>query len=169
MNSKVKKWLLGLFLVFFVLPILLAVLGSLFSSESEVSENAATRCVLATEEDMNNIKEGLTRSSLALAEGFAANFSEDDISQITAVFPTFTSPRVVGAQIEGSGSESDIGLWGIQDFDYGWRILALNDVAREYSNHGVDIDDNSASGRVRSKMLELSVNTNVFDCLDQQN
>jgi hypothetical protein len=60
-----------------------------------------------------------------------------------------------------------IGLWGIQKFDYGWRITALDDKTKKYSNLGADITENSATGRVNAVMLELSANTNIISCLQE--
>jgi hypothetical protein len=167
MTSKSKKivgWLVGIFLVF---PFALTVLISIFSSSEGNNENiemASPICVKANSEDLKNLKEGLTDKSLSLSNGFVGEFAANDIEDIKAIFPTYTSPRVVAAQIDGPSEGSVIGLWGIQDFDYGWRILALNKEARAYSVQGVDVDDDSASGQVRNKMLELSSNTSVLDC-----
>jgi hypothetical protein len=73
--------------------------------------------------------------------------------------------QVFAANIPGGEGEAVIGLWGIQKFDYGWRITALNKETLEYSNLGADITESSATGRVNAVMLELSANTNVISCL----
>lgn len=163
-NSKIKRLLLWIFAIFIVVPILFAVIGVLFVEDSEVNEAKVPSCNSATAEDLKNIRDGLTSDSTSISNGFASDFSPSDVEEITSIFPTFKSPRVVAAQINAAGSEPMIGLWAIQDFDYGWRILALNQAAKKYSIHGVDIEDDSASGRARSKMLELSSNTTAPEC-----
>ena len=163
-SKKIVGWLVGIFLVF---PFALTILISIFSSSESNNENiemASPICVKATSVDLKNLEEGLTESSFSLANGFEEKFGVDEISEIKLIFPSYTSPRVVAAQIDRPGESSVIGLWGIQDFDYGSRILALNKEARAYSVQGIDVEDNSASGRVRNKMLELSSNTSVLDC-----
>jgi hypothetical protein len=97
--------------------------------------------------------------------GFTADFNAEDIEAIRQVFPTYTSPKVFAANIPGKDGKSVLGLWGIQKFDYGWRITALNQETKKYSNLGADITENSATGRVNAVMLELSVNTNAISCL----
>lgn len=168
MNPKLKKILLWVFVVFFGIPLVLIAFAALFAGESSETESKSLACVTATAEDLQNIQDGLIQSSSSIAQGFTSEFSPSDIDEISEIFPTFTSPRIVAAQIEGVGNESPVGLWGIQDFDYGWRILALNQAARQYSSHGADIEDDSASGRVRSKMLDLSSNTTAPDCAGGQ-
>ena len=163
-SKKIIGWLVG---VFFIFPLAISILVTVFAP-SEVtsvsSSNSADQptevtsqvCVQASSEDLKN--------SHSLVNAFKVEFTQEDIDQIKAIFPTFISPRVVAAQVEGINESSDVGLWGIQEYDYGWRILALNEVAKQYSTHGIDISDDSASGRVRSKILELSSNTNAVDC-----
>lgn len=171
-SKKIIGWLVG---VFFIFPLAISILVTVFAP-SEVtsvsSSNSADQptevtsqvCVQASSEDLKNLTEGLTNNSHSLVNAFKVEFTQEDIDQIKAIFPTFISPRVVAAQVEGINESSDVGLWGIQEYDYGWRILALNEVAKQYSTHGIDISDDSASGRVRSKILELSSNTNAVDC-----
>lgn len=171
MTSKSKKiigWLVG---IFFVFPVALTILVSIFSSTESSNENiemASPICIKATSEDLKNLEEGLTESSFSLNNGFEGKFGLDEISEIMSIFPSYTNPRVVAAQIDRPGEISVIGLWGIQDFDYGWKILALNKEARAYSVQGADVEDDSASGRVRNKMLELSYNTLVLDCANSK-
>jgi hypothetical protein len=97
--------------------------------------------------------------------GFTANFSAEDVEAITQVFPSYVNPKVFAANIPGKEGESVIGLWGLQKFDYGWRITALDKQTKEYSNLGADITEGSATGRVNAVMLDLSANTNVISCL----
>jgi hypothetical protein len=72
---------------------------------------------------------------------------------------------VFAANIPGKEGKPVIGLWGIQKFDYGWRITALNKQTMEYSNLGADVTESSATGRVNAAMLELSAKSNVVSCL----
>ena len=136
---------------------------------SEVSEVASgpviEPCRPASEEDLTNINEGMIGSKYRVASGFTADFSAEDIEAIKQVFPTYVSPRVFAANIPGKEGELVIGLWGIQKFDYGWRITALNNQTKQYSNLGADVTEDSATGRVSAVMLELSGNTNVISCL----
>jgi len=164
LNSKLKKLLFWVFIIFFVIPLVISIIAVMFVEDSDESQSKGLTCNTATTEDLKNIREGLIADTVSISSGFASDFSASDIDEITSIFPTFKSPRVVAAQIEGAGDQTIIGLWGIQDFDYGWRILALNQVAKEYSNHGVDVEDDSASGRARTKMLELSSNTSAPNC-----
>jgi hypothetical protein len=164
MNSKLRKLLIWGFIIFFAIPMVLIAIMAMFTGNSEERESKSLACITASAEDLKNIEEGLTKEASTIEKAFTSDYSSDDVKEITAIFPTFKSPRIVAAQIDISGNEKVIGLWGIQTFDYGWRVLALNQEARQYSNFGVDIDEDSASGRVRSKMLELSSNKSALDC-----
>lgn len=146
-----------------VLPFLLAACST--SSSKESSTNSAQPCQSASDEDLANINDGMISSKYRVKSGFTADFSAEDIEAISQVFPTYTSPKVFAANIPGKEGKPVIGLWGIQKFDYGWRITALNKQTMEYSNLGADITESSATGRVNAVMLELSVNTNVTSCL----
>jgi hypothetical protein len=162
-----KKLILILVSIFIVFPILLGVLGSMMQgSESEDSSSAAIQpCQSASNEDLTNINDGMIDTKFQVQSGFTADFNTDDIEAIKQVFPTYTSPKVFAANIPGKEGESVIGLWGIQKFDYGWRITALNKETMTFSNLGADITESSATGRVNAIMLKLSVNTNVISCL----
>jgi hypothetical protein len=162
-----KKLILILVSIFIVFPILLGVLGSMMQgSENEESSSAAIQpCQSASKEDLTNINDGMINAKFQVQSGFTANFSAKDIETIKQIFPTYTSPKIFATNIPGKDGELVIGLWGIQKFDYGWRITALNKQTKEYSNLGADITESSASGRVNAAMLELSVNTNVVSCL----
>jgi len=141
-------------------------LSACSSSTSEVSSTPVVQsCQTASEEDLGNINAGMISSKYKVESGFTADFSAEDIEAIKQVFPTYTSPKVFAANIPGKGGKSVLGLWGIQKFDYGWRITALNKQTMEYSNLGADITESSVTGRVNAVMLELSVNTNAISCL----
>ena len=135
------------------------------SSSEETSSPVIQSCQTASEEDLANINAGMISSKYKVDSGFTADFSAEDVETIRQVFPTYTNPRVFAANIPGKEGKSVIGLWGIQKFDYGWRITALNKETMEYSNLGADITESSATGRVNAAMLELSVNTNAISCL----
>ena len=171
-SKKIIGWLVGVFVIF---PLVISILVTVFASSDVTSsspsnspdqptEVTSKNCVQASSEDLKNLSEGLTYNSHSLANAFKGEFTQEDIDRIKEIFPTFISPRVVAAEIKGAKESLNIGLWGIQEYDYGWRILALNEVAKRYSTHGVDIQDDSASGRVRSKILELSPNTSASEC-----
>jgi hypothetical protein len=135
------------------------------SSDKASSSAPIDTCQNASEEDLKNINEGMASSKYRVETGFTADFNTDDVAVIKQVFPTYTSPRIFAADIPGINGESVVGLWGIQKFDYGWRITALNDQTKKYSNLGADISNSSLTGRVNAIMLELSANTNVVSCL----
>ncbi len=136
------------------------------SSLDEESTSAAIQpCQVASVEDLANINEGMISSKYQVDSGFTADFNAEDIEAIKRVFPSYISPKVFAANIPGDDGEPVVGLWGIQKFDYGWRITALNDQTRKYSNLGADVSESSATGRVNAVMLELSVNTNIATCL----
>ena len=171
-SKKMFGWLVG---VFFIFPLIISILVTVFASTDVTSSSSSNspdqptevtsqNCVPASSEDLKNLTEGLTDVSHSLTNAFKGEFTQEDIDRIKEIFPTFISPRVVAAEIKGAKESLNIGLWGIQEYDYGWRILALNEVAKRYSTHGVDIQDDSASGRVRSKILELSPNTSASEC-----
>lgn len=139
-------------------------------SSSSIEESASApikTCQAASEEDLTNINEGMISSKYKVDLGFTADFSAEDIKAIRQVFPSYESPKVFAANIPGSDGKTVIGLWGIQKFDYGWRITALNDQTKKYSNLGADITENSATGRVNAVMLELSANTDITACLQE--
>lgn len=136
------------------------------SSSEEASTPVIQPCQSASQEDLSNINAGMISSKYRVESGFIADFSAEDIEVIKQVFPSYTNPKVFAANIPGNEGESVIGLWGIQKYDYGWRITALNKQTMEYSNLGADITESSATGRVNAAMLELSVNTNVISCLE---
>ena len=138
------------------------------SSSIEESGSAPIKtCQSASEEDLTNINEGMVSSKYEVDSGFTADFSAEDIEAIRQVFPSYESPKVFAANIPGADGEAVVGLWGIQKFDYGWRITALDDKTKKYSNLGADITENSATGRVNAVMLELSANTNIISCLQE--
>ena len=138
------------------------------SSSIEESGDAPIKtCQAASGEDLKNINDAMIRSKYQVASGVTADFSAEDTEAIKQVFPSYVSPRVFAAKIPGDNGESVVGLWGIQKFDYGWRITALNEQTKNYSNLGADISDSSATGRVNALMLELSANTNVLSCLEK--
>ena len=147
------------------LAIIFAVSACSSSSIEESGSAPIKTCQAASEEDLTNINDGMISSKYKVATGFTADFSADDIDAIKQVFPSYVSPRVFAANISGDNGESVVGLWGIQKFDYGWRITALDKQTKEYSNLGADITEGSATGRVNAVMLELSANTNVISCL----
>lgn len=141
-------------------------LSACSSSSSEVSSTPVIQtCESASDEDLTNINEGMISSKYRIESGFTADFDAEDINAIKQVFPSYVSPKVFAANIPGNDGKPVIGLWGIQKFDYGWRITALNKQTMEYSNLGADVTESSATGRVNAVMLELSVNTNVISCL----
>lgn len=141
-------------------------LSACSSSLSEESSSAVIQpCQSASDEDLTNINEGMISSKYRVDSAFTADFSAEDTEAIKQVFPTYESPKVFAANIPGPDGELIIGLWGIQKFNYGWRITALNDQTKRFSNLGVDVTENSATGRVNAVMLELSANTNVTSCL----
>lgn len=142
------------------------------SACSSSSDKASTSvpintCETASEEDLNNINEGMTSAKYKVESGFTAEFSAEDVAAITQVFPSYITPKIFAAKIPVSDGDSVTGLWGIQKFDYGWRITALNDETKKYSNLGADISESSATGRVNAVMLERSVNTNIISCLQE--
>ena len=124
-------------------------------------------CQAAPKDDLKNINDGMISPKYRVESGFVAEFSRADTEQIKSVFPSYTTPQIFAANIPGSDGEFVVGLWGIQKYDYGWRITALNKQTRTYSNLGADISENSASGRVNAVMLKLSTNTNVLTCLQK--
>jgi len=141
-------------------------LSACSSSSSEVSSTPVIQtCQSASDEDLTNINEGMISSKYRVESGFTADFNAEDINAIKQVFPSYVSPKIFAANIAGNDGKSVIGLWGIQKFDYGWRITALNKQTMQYSNLGADITESSATGRVNAVMLELSVHTNVISCL----
>ena len=164
MGGKLKKVLLWTFIVVFAIPLVFSVLLVAISDESETAQNNLDECVVASSEDIKNIEEGMSDSAYSISGGFVSNYSEAQIEEISAIFPTFTSPRVIAGRVAGAEKGEVVGLWGIQEFDYGWRILALDEIARQYSLHGIDVDDDSASGRVRDKMLDLASDTSAPKC-----
>jgi len=141
-------------------------LSACSSSPSEVSSIPVIQtCESASDEDLTNINEGMISSKYRVESGFTADFDAEDINAIKQVFPSYVSPKVFAANIPGNDGKPVVGLWGIQKFDYGWRITALNKQTMEYSNLGADVTESSATGRVNAVMLELSANTNVISCL----
>ena len=134
-------------------------------SNEEATSALVDTCQTASEEDLKNINEGMVSASFRVESGFTADFSAQDTEAIKQVFPSYVSPKVFAAKIPSNDGGSVIGLWGIQKFDYGWRITALDNQTKEYSNLGADITENSATGRVNAVMLELSANTNAISCL----
>ena len=137
------------------------------SSDEASSSTPINTCETASNEDLNNINEGMKSAKYRVESGFTAEFSADDVAAITQVFPSYSSPKIFAASIPLSDGESVIGLWGIQKFDYGWRITALNNETKKYSNLGADISEGSATGRVNAVMLERSVNTKIVSCLQE--
>jgi ABC-type glycerol-3-phosphate transport system substrate-binding protein len=145
-----------------------ALLSACSSSSSDKSSSAAIQpCQSASVEDLTNINDGMISAKYRVESGFTTEFNAEDIETIKQVFPSYVSPKVFAANIPGDNGETVVGLWGIQKFDYGWRITALNDQTKKYSNLGAEISDSSATGRVNAVMLELSTNTNVLSCLQQ--
>jgi hypothetical protein len=163
MEAVVKKNLGTLLVATLSVALLLSACSS--SSSEESSSPVIQPCQSASEEDLANINAGMISSKYKVESGFTADFSAEDIEAIRQAFPTYTSPKVFAANIPGKDGKSVLGLWGIQKFDYGWRITALNKQTMEYSNLGADITESSATGRVNAVMLELSVNTNAISCL----
>lgn len=147
------------------LTFLLSACSSSLSEESIIA--AIQPCQSASDEDLTNINEGMISSKYRVDAGFTAEFSAEDVVAIREVFPSYENPKILAANIPSPDGGSVIGLWGIQKFDYGWRITALNNQTKKYSNLGADISDSSATGRVNALMLELSINTNVLSCLQQ--
>jgi ABC-type glycerol-3-phosphate transport system substrate-binding protein len=136
------------------------------SSDKASSGEPIDTCQNASEEDLKNINDGMS-TKFRVESGFTADFNAEDIKTIKQVFPSYVSPKVFAAHIPSSDGRVVIGLWGIQKFDYGWRITALNDETKKYSNLGADVSENSATGRVNAVMLELSANTNVISCIQK--
>ena len=161
-----KKNLAILGVAALVSPFFLSACSSSSSSSNEESSSAVIQpCQSASNEDLTNINDGMIDRKYRVESGFTAEFNAKDIETIKQVFPSYVSPKIFAANIPTSDGESVIGLWGIQKFDYGWRITALNKQTITYSNLGADITGSSATGRVNAVMLELSVNTNVISCL----
>ena len=104
------------------LAIIFAVSACSSSSIEESGSAPIKTCQAASEEDLTNINDGMISSKYKVATGFTADFSADDIDAIKQVFPSYVSPRVFAANISGDNGESVVGLWGIQKFDYGWRV-----------------------------------------------
>ena len=133
------------------------------SASEQVVETTLT-CTEATTEDLDFLTEGLADKSLSLTKAFKSYFNASDRKEIKDIFPTFTNPYVVAAEINGASEGSTIGLWSIQKFDFGGLVFALNENAKTYSIFGSDVTDDSLSGRTRAKIFELSSNTSALEC-----
>lgn len=168
-QPKRKYTITEILIAFFIFIILVVIGNALVGRNSDNSSKKLTTetklpCMDATPEDLNYLTEGLTDPSLSLTKGFKSYFNKNDREEIKAIFPTFTNPYVVAAEISGAPEGSTAGLWSIQLYDYGAKIFALNGNAKLYSTWGVDVEDNDLSGRTRTKILELSSNTSVLEC-----
>lgn len=164
MASKAKKLLLTLFVVFVAVPVLFTVVALMFGSSDKTVETSGS-CETISQEDRQNLSDGMVSSEYTVKTGFTADFEEADVEAIKEVFPTYTSPRIIAASIEGPGGATSTGLWGVQKFDYGWRITALDENTRKFSVLGADLAEGTTTARVNEVMFELSKNTNVLSCL----
>lgn len=168
-TPKRKLTLTEIFIAVFIFVVIVvignAVVGGNSDTESnQVAAETAVTCTEATSEDLDFLAEGLTDKSLSLTNAFKSYFNVNDRKEIKDIFPTFTNPYVVAAEINGAAEGSTIGLWSIQKFDFGALVFALNENAKTYSIYGSDITDDSMSGRTRAKILELSSNSSALEC-----
>ena len=168
-KPKRKFTLTEIFIGIFIF-VVIVVIGNAFvggNSDNEpiaAPSQTALICKEADSEDLSYLAEGLTDKSLSLTKAFKSYFDVNDRKEIVAIFPTFTNPYVVAADINGAAEGSTIGLWSIQRFDFGALVFALNENAKTYSIHGSDITEDSMSGRTRAKIFELSSNTSALEC-----
>ena len=169
MKPKKKYTLTQVLLGFFIFAVVVTIGNALTGGNAESeSNNVSTKttltCTAASTEDLDYLKEGLTDTSLSLTKAFKSYFNKNDREEIKAIFPTFTNPYVVAAEISGAAEGSTIGLWSIQKFDFGALVFALNENAKMYSIYGSDVTDDSMSGSTRAKIFELSSNTSALEC-----
>ena len=169
MKPKKKYTLTQVLLGFFIFAVVVIIGNALTGGNAESESNnvyteTTLTCTAASSEDLNYLTEGLTDTSLSLTKAFKSYFNKNDREEIKAIFPTFTNPYVVAAEISGAAEGSTIGLWSIQKFDFGALVFALNENAKLYSIHGADIEDTDLSGRTRTKILELSPNISALEC-----
>jgi hypothetical protein len=168
-NPRRKFTLTEIFIGIFIFVIFIVIVNAFVGGNSEDEPIAAPSqtaliCKEADSEDLSYLTEGLTDKSLSLTKAFKSYFDVNDRKEIAAIFPTFTNPYVVAAEINGAAEGSTIGLWSIQRFDFGALVFALNENAKTYSIHGSDVKEDSMSGRTRAKILELSSNASALEC-----
>jgi hypothetical protein len=168
-KPKRKFTLTEIFIGIFIF-VVIVVIGNAFVGGNSDNEPIASPsqtaliCREADSEDLSYLADGLTDKSLSLTNSFKSYFDVNDRKEIAAIFPTFTNPYVVAAEINGAAEGPVIGLWSIQKFDFGALVFALNENAKMYSIYGSDITDDSTSGRTRAKIFELSSNTSALEC-----
>jgi uncharacterized membrane protein len=173
MAKKGKKILLWLLIIFVGFPILLVILGTFLTTtvsneEGEAQQSQAITCETASQEDIENISSGMSDESYSVTSGFASTLPKSEIEKITSIFPSYTNPRIVAAQVVGVSDSSPTGLWAIQQVtDSGsLRITALNSAAREYSVWGSAANDGSAAAQLRDQLLESAESIKLTQCLD---
>ncbi len=169
MASKSKRFFLWFVFLFIGIPLFFAIIGFLMGG-SEDELKSASQCQIAQIEDIENISSGMTEDGLSIESGYVATLPEKEIDAITAIFPSYTNPRIVSAVVQGVPSSKPIGLWAIQQVtDSGsLRITALNSVAREFSVWGSAANDGSAAAQLRDQLLESSKSTNAESCAESE-
>lgn len=173
MAKKGKRILLWLLIIFVGFPILLVIIGSFLTTtvsteEGKTQQSQAITCEAASQEDIKNISSGMSDESYSVTSGFASTLPKSEIEKITSIFPSYTNPRIVAAQVVGVLDSSPTGLWAIQQVsDSGsLRITALNSAAREYSVWGSAANDGSAAAQLRDQLLESAKSLKLTQCLD---
>lgn len=164
-----KKRVLGWLVAIFVgLPILVGVFGSILSSNELDSAKSRVNCEMASPEDVETLGGGMSENTYTLGKAFQASLTEDEISELRSIFPSYTNPTIIAAEIVGVGEDSLSGLWAIQKVtDSGsLRVTALNADARKYSLWGQASADGSAAAQLRDKLLKFGNNTNALSCLE---
>ena len=53
----------------------------------------------ASQEDIENISSGMSDESYSVTSGFASILPKSEIEKITSIFPSYTNPRIVAAQV----------------------------------------------------------------------
>lgn len=163
-KKKVIGWLVAIFVVF---PIVIGVFGSTLSSNDGENASSEIVCEMANPSDVETISSGMSEKTYSLGRAFQASLTEDQISELTDIFPSYTSPVVIAAEIIGVGETAYSGMWAIQKVtDSGsLRVTALNDDARKYSLWGQASADGSPAAQLRDKLLEFGSKTNALACL----
>ena len=168
--SRGKKIMWILLSVFFIFPILVAVLVTFAGGGDDTSSTSSTTttvaketCAPADQVMLDNIESGMISNKYKIEGLGQVDLTTEQNAQLTALSPGWDMNYVIAANITGGTLVSpEIGLWG-KSGNTG-ALFALNESALKYSEWGTMASDGSPAYQIRLKLLRFGTEQGALEC-----
>jgi hypothetical protein len=168
--SRGKKIMWILLSVFFIFPILVAVLVTFAGGGDDTSSTSSTtttvakeKCAPADQVMLDNIESGMISSKYKIEGLGQVDLTVEQNAELTAISPGWDKNYVIAANITGETLTSpEIGLWGKSGNTGG--LFALNESALKYSEWGTMASYGSPAYQIRLKLLRFGTEQGALEC-----